>query len=303
MNYCPTIDLVIPCYNSAHIVEKCVSSVLNQDYDNSIKIFLIDDGSTDQTPELLRSFSKKPNVTIIHHEQNMGLASARNTGIKAGNSEIICFLDSDMVVGENWIRSHIEILSHNNVVGVIGDSTIPKKEPENALDKYLYDQRRGARQFGERERINFQYFLFNNTSIRRSVFEIIDLFDEKITTYGGEDTELAIRLWEVYPDSLRFSSKAVSEHHHKRSLDTFCELMFQYGKHNLSSLITQFPQYTNQLGGQWIHSIKGYSLFNPIVRWGAQKTHQFCDHYWLTRYLVVDAVIRGARSFSVNKRG
>ncbi|MFQ6677348.1 MAG: glycosyltransferase [Fidelibacterota bacterium] len=299
MNYCPTVDVVIPCYNVAHVVEKCVRSVINQEYDNTVKIYLVNDGSTDHTAELLGSFSNQSNITVIHHERNKGLASSRNSGIRAGNGDVICFLDSDMVVKQNWIKMQTQVLSNNNVVGVIGDSKMPKNEKINSLDKYLYDKRRGARRFEEGEPINFQYFLFNNTAVRRSVFEIIDLFDENITMYGGEDTELAIRLWEAYPDSLRFSLKAVSEHHHKRSFGTFCESMFQYGKTNLPSLITQYPQYTNHLGGQWIHSIKGYSLFNPILRFGVQKTHRFCDHYWLSRYLVVDAVIRGARSSSV----
>ncbi len=272
-----------------------------QEYDNTVKFYLINDGSTDHTAELLESFSNQSNITVIHHERNKGLASARNSGIKAGNGNIICFLDSDMIVKQNWIKLHIQILSDNNVVGVIGDSKIPGSETANLLDKYLYDKRRGARQFGEGIPINFQYFLFNNTAVRRSVFEIIDLFDEKITTYGGEDTELAIRLWEAYPESLRYSSEAMSEHYHKRSLDEFCLSMFHYGKFNLSSLITQYPHYSNELGGHWINSMKGYCLFNPFMRWAVRKTNRICDCFWLTRYLVVDAVIRGARSSLVEK--
>ena len=301
MNYSPTVDIVIPCYNVTHIVEKCVKSIMVQEYDNTVKIYLVNDGSTDNTAELLESFSNQSNVTVIHHERNKGLASARNTGIKAGNGEVICFLDSDMVVKQNWIKSHIQVLSDKNVVGVIGDSKIPEGETANLLDKYLYDKRRGARQFGEGKPINFQYFLFHNTAVKRSVFEIIDLFDEKITTYGGEDTELAIRLWEAYPESLRYSSEAISEHHHKRSLDEFCLSMFHYGKSNLSSLIAQYPHYSNELGGQWINSIKGYGLFNPLVRWGVRKMHRFYGCFWSVRYLVVDAVIRGVRSAPVGK--
>ncbi len=301
MNYCPTVDIIIPCYNVAHVVEKCFKSIMIQEYDNTVKIYLVNDGSTDNTAELLESFSNRSNVYVIQHERNKGLASARNSGIKAGSGDVICFLDSDMVVKQNWIKALIKVLSDNNVVGVIGDSKIPDGETANTLDKYLYDKRRGARRIGEGKPINFQYFLFNNTAVKRSVFEIIDLFDEKITTYGGEDTELAIRLWEAYPESLRYSSEAISEHYHRRNLDEFCLSMFHYGKSNLSSLISQYPHYSNELGGQWIHSVKGYCLFNPFVRWGVRKTQRICDCFWLIRYLVVDAVIRGARSSLVEK--
>ena len=301
MNYNPTVDIIIPCYNVAHIIEKCIKSIMIQEYENTVKTYIINDGSTDHTAELLESFSNLSNITIIHHEHNKGLASARNSGIKAGKGEVICFLDSDMVVKKNWIQSHINVLNDNNVVGVIGDSQIPGSETANSLEKYLYDERRGARQIGVGRPINFQYFLFNNTAVRRSVFEIIDLFDEKFTSYGGEDTELAIRLWEAYPESLRYSSEATSEHYHKRSLDEFCLSMFHYGKFNLSSLITQYPHYSNELGGQWINSMKGSCLFNPIVRWVVKKMHRICDCFWLSRYLVIDAVIRGAHSSLVEK--
>jgi len=298
----PTVDIIIPCYNVAHIVEKCIKSVIDQEYDNTVKIYLINDGSTDNTAELLESFSKQSNVTVIHHGRNNGLASARNTGIKAGKGNIICFLDSDMVVRKDWLKSHTQILSDTNVVGVIGDSKIPEGETANVLDKYLYDKRRGARQVGEGRPVSFQYFLFNNTAVKRSVFEIIDLFDEQITTYGGEDTELAIRLWEAYPESLRYSFDAISEHYHKRKLDEFCSSMYQYGKSNLPSLIAQYPHHSNELGGQWINSMKGYWLFNPLVRLGVRNIHRFCSCFWSTRYLVVDAVIMGARSSLVKKK-
>jgi len=301
LKYRPTVDVVIPCYNVAHIVEKCVTSILNQQYPHPVKVFLVDDGSSDHTLNQLQVFSRHPAVTVLRHKNNRGLAATRNTGIKAGSGEVICFLDSDMVVQPNWIESLVNVLSDHQVVGVIGDSTCPEDEPMNSLDQYLYHRKRGARQFGDNSEISFPYFLFHNTAVKRSVFEIIDLFNEKITSYGGEDTDLAIRLWEAYPKSLRYSSKAQSIHYHKREFNEFCQLMYRYGKINLPSLIAQFPQYSDALGGEWIHSIKGYFLFNPIIRWGIRNLDRFCDGFWLARYQVIDAVIRGARSSIVEK--
>jgi len=295
MNYCPTVDVIIPCYNVEHIVEKCVNSIIAQEYGNTVKIYMINDGSTDNTANILESFANNTNITVIHHEQNKGLSKTRNSGINAGNGEVICFLDSDMVVKQNWIESHVFILSEKGIVGVIGDSKLPKVVASNSLDKYFYDNRRGARSVGEGGKVDFTYFLLNNTSVKRSVFEIIDFFDENITSYGGEDTDLAIRLWEAYPNGLCFSSKAASEHYHERELYEFCQCMYQYGKTNFQILLNKYPQYKNNLGGQYINSISGYVIFNPIARFAVNILGSMIENYWLKRYLVVYSVIRGAR--------
>jgi len=296
LSWSPTVDIVVPCYNVDHIIAQCIDSLLQQSYDkNTIAIYLVNDGSTDTTEEILDSFAHHKQVHIILLESNSGLSTARNAGIKAGKGEVIFFLDSDMVVKQNWIESHILVLSEKGIVGAIGDSKLPTSEAANSLDKYFYDKRRGARSIGEGEKIDFTYFLLNNTSIKRSVFEIIDFFDETITSYGGEDTDLAIRLWEAYPNGLCFSSKAVSEHYHKRELYEFCQSMYQYGKTNFQILLKRYPQYKNNLGGQYINSISGYIIFNPITRFAVNILGLMIENYWLKRYLVVDSVIRGAR--------
>ena len=261
-------------------------------------IFLINDGSTDQTGAILDSFGNNDNISVIHLKKNSGLSTARNSGVKISNGEVIIFLDSDMVVKENWIDEHINALRDPHVVGGIGDSKLPKGIEANILDQYFYDPRRGARHFGEKVPIFFPYFLFNNTSVKRLVFDVVELFDEKIKSYGGEDTELAIRLWEAYPDGLRFSFSASCEHHHQRDLKDFCESMYHYGKTNLPTIIKQFPNHKSALGGKWIHSLKGFLLFNPFARWVISKIHQLSSNYWTIRYQVLDSVIRGARSVS-----
>ena len=90
MNFSPTIDIVVPCYNVSHIVKDCVTSLLMQTYsENTITIFLINDGSSDGTDKIINSFSIHQNIIIINHHNNRGLSAARNSGIKAGDGEII----------------------------------------------------------------------------------------------------------------------------------------------------------------------------------------------------------------------
>ena len=299
MRYNPKIDVIMPCYNVDKIVGRCIRSIINQEYDNEINIYLVNDGSTDKTLNILNQFSSYKNINIINHQNNRGLSAARNSGIRAGTSEIICFLDSDMIVNKDWLKIHVSILADNNVLGVVGDHVLPIGKTQNQLDKYLYNPRRGARRFGEKKAIRFPYFLFSNTSIKRYAFDSIDIFDENINSYGGEDTELAIRLWEKFPDAFRFSSNALSQHYSNKTMKEFKRSMYHYGKINLPLLLKKYPQYKNDLGGQYIYSIIGYVIFNPIIRFVIILLNMIISNYWIKRYLIVDAVMQGARDNKV----
>ena len=297
MNNDVFVDIVVPCYNVENVIEKCVVSLINLNYDyNKLKIFFVNDGSTDSTGKILQKYSQYFQINIINHNKNKGLSAARNSGIKAGSGEIICFLDSDMVIESEWLNIFLETSSKNNIVGVVGDIQLPKKYKANHLDKYLYDERRGARKFGENKRIKFQYFLFNNSCVKRKAIEKIGLFNENIISYGGEDTEFAIRLWNKYPNGLRFSSKALSYHYHQRELKDFLKSMRDYGSINLPSLVKIHPNYSKELAWDYINSFKGYLLFNFIIRYVIKNLNCVFDNYWFKRYLVIDSVISGARS-------
>ena len=60
-------------------------------------------------------------------------------------------------------------------------------------------------------------------------------------------------------------------------------------------LINKYPHYMDDLGGKYINSARGYIIFNPINRFAVYLLGLMIENYWLTRYLIVDSVIRGAR--------
>ncbi len=91
----PLVSVVIPAYNAEKFVLQAVRSVLDQRYE-PIEILLVDDGSTDQTAEIVRQHA--PEVRIIRQE-NAGVAEARNTGLRLARGEMICFLDAD----DGWL--------------------------------------------------------------------------------------------------------------------------------------------------------------------------------------------------------
>lgn len=91
---CVEISIIVPVYNVERYLERCILSVLNQDFENW-ELILIDDGSYDKSGEICDLFSKKDSRINVIHQNNRGQAAARNRGIDVSNGNYISFLDSD----------------------------------------------------------------------------------------------------------------------------------------------------------------------------------------------------------------
>jgi glycosyltransferase involved in cell wall biosynthesis len=102
----PLVSVIIPTYNRAETVSETIDSVLQQTYRN-IEVIVIDDGSRDNTQEILRAYGER-----IHniHQENAGQMVARNRGIREARGEIICFLDSDDLWLPRCLETHVAIL-------------------------------------------------------------------------------------------------------------------------------------------------------------------------------------------------
>ena len=89
----PTVSIILPTYNRAHLLPRAINTVLAQTYQD-FELIVVNDGSTDRTNPILRSFTD-PRLRCLHHEQNRGVSAARNTGIRASRGAYIAFQDSD----------------------------------------------------------------------------------------------------------------------------------------------------------------------------------------------------------------
>jgi teichuronic acid biosynthesis glycosyltransferase TuaG len=102
----PLVSIVIPTYNSGHFLLEAVSSAIEQDYSNT-EIIVVDDGSTDNSIELLEVF--KGRIDVIQ-TKNGGAASARNLGILQARGDYIAFLDSDDLWERNKLSVQLEYM-------------------------------------------------------------------------------------------------------------------------------------------------------------------------------------------------
>lgn len=103
----PRVSIIIPCWNGERYVAEAISSALGQTYDN-IEIVFVDDGSTDRSLEIARSF---PQIKILT-QQNEGVSAARNAGLEASDGEFVMFFDADDRLLPDAVRDHLDAFSH-----------------------------------------------------------------------------------------------------------------------------------------------------------------------------------------------
>ena len=119
------LSIVIPSYNSAKLLSRCLSTLENQ---SAKKVFfeitVADDGSTDETVEMLENFRKKTELKLQWTTiKNSGPASARNTGVSISSGQWIGFLDADVIPHPNWVETALKLISNNPEVGAIEGRT------------------------------------------------------------------------------------------------------------------------------------------------------------------------------------
>lgn len=89
------VSVVVPIYNAQKYLEECIDSLIAQTIFESLEVLLVDDGSTDSSPEICEEYSHKHENIKVLHQQNMGVSGARNTGIENANCKYVGFVDSD----------------------------------------------------------------------------------------------------------------------------------------------------------------------------------------------------------------
>jgi GT2 family glycosyltransferase len=119
----PRVSVVVASYNGVRTLRTCLESLTRLRYPD-YEVILVDDGSTDETPEIAEQF---PTVRTIRHE-NHGLSAARNTGIAASTGEIVAFTDSDCRADEDWLTYLVSDLLRGQFAGIGGPNLLPPED-------------------------------------------------------------------------------------------------------------------------------------------------------------------------------
>lgn len=109
----PKISIIIPIYNAEKYLNRCINSILKQDFQD-FEILLIDDGSTDKSYTICKQYSQKDFRIKIFSKKNGGVSSARNLGLLNAKGEYILFIDADDTIDKTLISANIKYLTSSS---------------------------------------------------------------------------------------------------------------------------------------------------------------------------------------------
>ncbi len=128
------VSIIVPVHNSSKYLASCIDSILNQTYKN-IEIIVIENGSTDNSLEILKSYESQIKLEIL---ENPGLSKARNKGIELSNGDYIAFVDSDDYIEKNMLETLVNDIEKNNSDLSICNITEKHENTNKVINRNVY---------------------------------------------------------------------------------------------------------------------------------------------------------------------
>ncbi|ELZ04564.1 glycosyltransferase [Natrialba aegyptia] len=185
------VSIIVPVYNDPEGVRATLESLRPQLAATDATAVVVDNGSTDRTPAAIDAYADGESIRHGTEAEIQSSYAARNTGVRATDSDILAFVDADMTVPEDWLESALEEFKATGAdyMGCSVDLTLP----ENPTLAARYDHHTG---FPIEQYLQHQQFvptccLF----VRREVFEDVGLFDHRLVS--GGDKEFGNRVHEA----------------------------------------------------------------------------------------------------------
>ncbi|MFN3301365.1 MAG: glycosyltransferase [Sediminibacterium sp.] len=203
----PFVSVIVPVYNDARRIVKCIEALINQTYPRDrYEILIVDNGSTDNTCSVIKKYP----VKLLIEDKKQSSYAARNKGIKNAVGEIIAFTDSDCIPAPNWIEKGVKnLLQKPNCGLVAGRINIFFRKPNKPNAVELYDS---ITNFKQKEDLEIRRFGSTaNVFTFKSVFDKVGLFNDSLKS--GGDNEWGRRVFsygysQIYADDVSVAHPA-----------------------------------------------------------------------------------------------
>ncbi len=269
MEETPRVSVVVCSHNGGATLEECLRSLFALDYPD-YEVIVVDDGSTDDTREILARF---PGVMAIH-QPHQGLSVARIAGLRCATGSVIAYTDSDCVADGNWLIHLIHQLNRSGAAAVGGPNLTPEDgwlaacvaaAPGQPTHVLISDQ-------------VAEHIPGCNMAFRREALEAINGFDPQFRK-AGDDVDIC---WRLQHEGLliTFAPGAFVWHHRRQNPRSYLRQQAGYGEAE-ALLHTKHPDRFNGRGdGKWGGvmyggSLQGIQLAVPIIYRGMFGTGMF----------------------------
>jgi hypothetical protein len=276
----PKVSIIMPVLNGEKYIGEAVASILAQTY-TGYELIIVDDGSTDSTPALLRSYGSKLKLTCVRHASPMGIARSVNDGIRHASGEFIAFLDHDDLWFPEFLETQVAYLERHSEAGMVHCDFQTVDAKGDIIESSVARCRNRRRPSGSVfSRLFMDSFIVGNSVlIRKACFDRLGLFDETLR-------------WGDYHMWLR-----IARHYHVDYVD---RVLTKYRQHStqgtrdvagrdpraepaalcaIRKFVEQHPDVVQELGAKVIRRRMGFCHFDEAYAWwlaGEKKNARIC---------------------------
>lgn len=220
----PFVSVIIPVRNRPDDIAACLQSLEELNYpDDKLEIIVVDDASTDSTPDIASRFG----VRLIPLGQHKQAAYCRNVAARRSRGDLLAFLDSDCRADSEWLRELVPAFKDRTVAAVGG--VVESYFNKNGLDRY--EKVKSSLNVSSRfrrstEKDPFFYLPACNLLVRCNIFLKGNGFQEKL--FVGEDVDFC---WRLQERGCHFEYRTQGRvfHKHRNTVPAFCRRRFEYG--------------------------------------------------------------------------
>lgn len=277
----PEISIIVPVYNVAQYLHKCVDSILAQTFQN-FELILVDDGSPDESGRICDDYAQQDNRVYVIHKSNGGLSSARNAGIEVAKAPYLAFVDSDDYVSAEMYQGLFEDITESNAdMAICGIYDVYGKQAPKILPpvKEIVSAHDATKMILEAKLISVHAV---NKLYRR------ELFDE-VRYPEGSITEDAAVIFSLVAQCERIAVNTKQQYYYVHREDTISSAHFaprdlatiQIWASNEQQVIEQYPDLKNEVHTRvcWANFI----VLDKIVL--SEHWQQFEERKDIVRYL------------------
>ncbi len=252
----PSVSVVVCSYNGARTLSACLTSLLQMDYPN-YEVILVDDGSTDSTPQIAAEFPQVKNI----RQENLGLSVARNVGLKAARGEVVAYTDSDCMADKDWLYYLVGTLEQGDYVAVGGPNISPPAQSWFQACVAASPGQPSHVLIGDSEA---EHIPGCNMAFYKWVLEMVGGFDPEYRK-AGDDVDVCWRLIE-HGCRIGFSPAAVVWHHRRFNIRAYFKQQYGYGEAEALLRFKHFVYFGPTGFAKWHGQVYSSAHFSSIFR-------------------------------------
>lgn len=307
-------SVVIPTYNRAEILKLTLEALFNQSVKKvDYEVIVVNDGSTDNTVDVVRSFQKKNKNLIYLRQTNQGQGVARNKGIRRASGKVIVLIGDDIIPTHDFLYEHqkYHYMHPEENAAVLGFTAW---HPELRVNNFMKWMVNGSSVFGlfgghqfayeklaGKKLADYHFFYTSNISMKKSLMRKYP-FDPTFAGYGWEDIELGYRLEKEAGLKLYYNSWAVGYHHHYMDEKSLPGRMEAIGYsswifHRKYPRLGKVPGFAKMLVLGIISSSLVLGWFQFLKNLSGGKIHNFY-YYLLSKKYFLKGLQKGKKKFA-----